>query len=96
MYTLPAFAGIVCASVLKAPFGAKLAHRLPVKRLKQVFAVLLVVMGTHVLFKLIYSSCLKLCPNSARFLVLIFSVHDPVQGEAYTIDQLIFGFCEEI
>ncbi|MHB8202190.1 MAG: sulfite exporter TauE/SafE family protein [Desulfomonilaceae bacterium] len=50
---LPAFAGIVCASVLTAPFGAKLAHRLPVKRLKQVFAVLLVVMGTHVLFKLI-------------------------------------------
>ncbi|MGC8602746.1 MAG: sulfite exporter TauE/SafE family protein [Desulfomonilaceae bacterium] len=50
---LPAFAGIVCASVVTAPFGAKLAHRLPVKRLKQVFAVLLTVMGTHVLLKLI-------------------------------------------
>jgi len=50
---LPAFAGIVCASVLTAPLGAKLAHRLPVKRLKQVFAVLLAVMGTHVLFKLL-------------------------------------------
>ncbi|MGC8659249.1 MAG: sulfite exporter TauE/SafE family protein [Desulfomonilaceae bacterium] len=50
---LPAFAGIVCASVLTAPLGAKLAHRLPVKRLKQIFAMVLTVMGTHVLAKLI-------------------------------------------
>ncbi len=50
---LPAFAGIVCASVLTAPLGARLAHRLPVNRLKQVFAVLLAVMGTRVLFGLI-------------------------------------------
>ncbi len=44
---LPALLGIACASVLTAPFGASLAHRLPVKKLKQVFAVLLVVMGTR-------------------------------------------------
>ncbi len=51
---LPAFIGIVAASVITAPFGAKLAHRLPVKRLKQVFAVLLTIMGTRVLFGLIW------------------------------------------
>jgi uncharacterized protein len=50
---LPALAGIVCASVLAAPLGARLAHRLPVKQLKQVFAVLLAIMGTHVLLGLI-------------------------------------------
>ncbi len=50
---LPALAGIVCASVLTAPLGVRLAHRLPVKKLKQVFAVLLTIMGTRVLFGLI-------------------------------------------
>jgi uncharacterized protein len=49
---LPGLAGIVCASVLTAPLGVRLAHRLPVKRLKQVFAVLLTIMGTRVLFGL--------------------------------------------
>lgn len=52
---MPAFAGIVCASVLTAPIGAKIAHRLPVKRLKQVFAVILTIMGTRVLFGLIWT-----------------------------------------
>lgn len=51
---LPAFFGIVVASVLTAPLGARLAHMLPVKRLKQVFAVLLAIMGTKVLFGLIW------------------------------------------
>lgn len=46
---LPALMGFVCASVLTAPLGVWLAHRLPVKRLKQVFAVLLAAMGTRVL-----------------------------------------------
>jgi uncharacterized protein len=50
---LPGLAGIVCASVLTAPLGVRLAHRLPVKKLKQVFAVLLTIMGTRVLFGLI-------------------------------------------
>jgi uncharacterized protein len=50
---LPALAGIVCASVLTAPLGANLAHRLPVKRLKQVFAVLLAIMGTRMLVGLL-------------------------------------------
>ena len=46
---LPALACISLASVLTAPFGAKLAHSLPVVRLKRIFAVLLIVMGTKML-----------------------------------------------
>jgi len=38
---LPALAVIVLASVTTAPLGARMAHRLPVKTLKKVFAVLL-------------------------------------------------------
>ena len=49
---LPALAGIVGASVLTAPLGARLAHSLPVDRLKQVFALLLFVMGTKMLIGL--------------------------------------------
>ena len=50
---LPALAGLVAASVLTAPFGARLAHRLPVVRLKQVFALLLYALGTRMLFSLL-------------------------------------------
>lgn len=46
---LPALAGISLASVLTAPLGARLAHSLPVSRLKKFFAVLLLVMGTKML-----------------------------------------------
>jgi len=49
---LPALAGLVVASVLTAPFGARLAHRLPVARLKQFFALLLYALGTRMLFSL--------------------------------------------
>lgn len=42
---LPAFAGIVLASSLTAPIGAKLAHRLSQPMLKKVFALFLVVVG---------------------------------------------------
>jgi uncharacterized membrane protein YfcA len=38
---LPAFAGIVLTSVLTAPIGAKLAHRLPALQLKRYFAAVL-------------------------------------------------------
>lgn len=37
----PAWLGIVFASVLAAPMGASLAHRLPARKLKKVFAVFL-------------------------------------------------------
>jgi uncharacterized protein len=46
---LPALAGIVAASVLTAPLGARLAHSLPVDKLKRVFALLLFIMGTKML-----------------------------------------------
>ncbi len=49
---LPALCGIVFASVLTAPLGARLAHHLPVPRLKQVFAVLLIIVGTRMLMGL--------------------------------------------
>jgi uncharacterized protein len=46
---LPALAGIVGASVLTAPLGVRLAHSLPVDKLKRVFALLLFVMGVKML-----------------------------------------------
>ena len=42
---LPALVAIVVASVLTAPLGARLAHRLPVKKLKKIFAFLLYILG---------------------------------------------------
>jgi len=49
---LPALAGLVLASVLTAPLGARLAHRLPVAKLKKIFAALLLVLGTRMLIGL--------------------------------------------
>ncbi|MEI6827978.1 MAG: sulfite exporter TauE/SafE family protein [Desulfuromonadales bacterium] len=49
---LPALAGIATASIVTAPVGAKLAHSLPVDRLKKIFALLLIVMGTKMMWSL--------------------------------------------
>jgi uncharacterized protein len=46
---LPALLGIVVTSVLTAPLGVRLAHSLPVDRLKRVFAILLLVVATRML-----------------------------------------------
>jgi uncharacterized membrane protein YfcA len=46
----PAFAGIVVASILFAPLGARLAHSLPTSVLKRIFALLLAVLGARMLF----------------------------------------------
>lgn len=46
---LPAFTGIVIASILFAPLGARLAHTIPPKLLKRIFAVLLYVLGARIL-----------------------------------------------
>ncbi len=46
----PAMVGVTLASVLFAPLGARLTHRLPVKVLKKFFAVLLVGVGIHLLY----------------------------------------------
>lgn len=49
---LPALVGIVCASVLTAPLGAKLAHALPVDKLKRIFAIFLYIVATRMLWSL--------------------------------------------
>ena len=50
---LPAFFGIAAASVFTAPMGAKLAHRLPVAKLKKVFACLLYCMAAQMTYSLL-------------------------------------------
>jgi uncharacterized membrane protein YfcA len=50
---LPALLGIAGCSILTAPLGARAAHSLPVGRLKQVFAVLLLFMGTKMVVDLL-------------------------------------------
>lgn len=50
---LPAMACIVAASVLTAPWGVRLSHRLPVPRLKRAFAALLVVVAARMLFAVV-------------------------------------------
>lgn len=47
---LPALAGIVVGSVLTAPLGARTAHRLPVRPLKRIFALLLIVLALRMLW----------------------------------------------
>ncbi|MGL1930485.1 MAG: sulfite exporter TauE/SafE family protein [Desulfotalea sp.] len=46
---LPALIGISMVSVLTAPLGAKLAHSLPIAKLKKIFAILLFTVGTKML-----------------------------------------------
>ncbi len=46
----PAFVGIVVASTAFAPLGAGLAHRLPPKLLKRLFAGFLLVLGVRILW----------------------------------------------
>ncbi len=50
---LPALIGIAAASIITAPLGAKLAHNLPIDKLKRIFALLLIVMGTKMLLSLV-------------------------------------------
>jgi len=45
---LPAFVGISATSVLTAPLGARLAHKLKGATLRRIFAVFLIVMGVKV------------------------------------------------
>ncbi|MCA0325401.1 MAG: sulfite exporter TauE/SafE family protein [Proteobacteria bacterium] len=48
---LPALVVIACCSVLMAPLGAKAAHALPVKKLKRVFACVLIVLAVYMAYK---------------------------------------------
>jgi hypothetical protein len=51
--TLPAFAGIVIASTLAAPLGARLAHRLPETTLRRIFALFVALLGVRMLWGLV-------------------------------------------
>jgi uncharacterized membrane protein YfcA len=46
---LPALVLIAATSMLAAPMGARLAHRLPVKRLRMIFALLLYALAIRML-----------------------------------------------
>ncbi len=46
---LPAFAGIICCSVLTAPLGAKIAHKIAADKLKRYFALLLYIVALKML-----------------------------------------------
>lgn len=50
---LPAFVGVVAMSMLMAPLGARLAHRLPVKKLKRAFGAFLALLATKMLISLV-------------------------------------------
>ncbi len=50
---LPAFAGIVVASTLAAPFGVRLAHRLPETTLRRIFALFVTILGVRMLWALL-------------------------------------------
>ncbi len=50
---LPATVGLAAASMFTAKHGARLAHALPVSKLKKIFAALLLAMGTRMLWSLL-------------------------------------------
>jgi len=50
---LPALAGLIITSVLTAPLGVRLAHSLPVVKLKRVFAFLLLAVATRMLVSIL-------------------------------------------
>ncbi|MEJ2403268.1 MAG: sulfite exporter TauE/SafE family protein [Candidatus Thiodiazotropha sp.] len=50
---LPAFAGVVAASILFAPLGARLAHQLPDRLIKRLFAVFLMVLAVRMGIKML-------------------------------------------
>jgi len=49
---LPALALVAAASMLTAPWGVRVSHRLPVRRLRMVFALLLLAKVLRMLFTL--------------------------------------------
>ena len=46
----PAFAGIALTSVLFAPVGARLTHRVPLRLLNRAFALLLIIIAVRLLY----------------------------------------------
>lgn len=49
---LPALVGIVIGTFVTVPWGAKAAHSMPVQRLKKIFAVILFILATKMLWSL--------------------------------------------
>lgn len=49
---LPALAGTVVASMLVAPYGARLSHRLPVATVKKIFALLILALLARMMYAL--------------------------------------------
>jgi uncharacterized protein len=49
---LPALVGIVIGTFITVPWGAKLAHAMPVTRLTRIFAVILFILATRMLWSL--------------------------------------------
>lgn len=52
--SLPGLFGIAVFSMLTAPYGAKLAHRLPVATLKRIFAAFLLVIASKMLWDVLF------------------------------------------
>jgi len=50
---IPAVVLISATSFITAPYGARLAHKLPVKTLKKVFALLLILLSMKMLFSIL-------------------------------------------
>ena len=48
---LPALIVIASCSVLMAPVGASTAHKLPVKKLKRIFATILYLLAAYMLYR---------------------------------------------
>ena len=51
---LPALCAIVLFSMLTAPFGARLAHNLPVAKIKKFFAIFLIIAASNMLINAMY------------------------------------------
>ena len=49
---LPALVGIVIGTFITVPRGARMAHTIPVTRLKKIFAVILFILATRMLWSL--------------------------------------------
>ena len=57
---IPAVVLISATSYFTAPYGARLAHKLPVKTLKKVFALLLILLSLKMLFSVVMSRIFRL------------------------------------
>jgi uncharacterized protein len=49
---LPALVGIVIGTFVTVPWGAKMAHSMPVTRLQKIFAIILFILATRMLWSL--------------------------------------------